>query len=166
MSNGNGNGNGYLTPPTPDDFRQMFSMFADEDKYPDAMIQMWLDQAPCDPLVWGKRYQLGTLLWTAHELAKFGPDGLASASIAGQTGVPNNKSVDSVSIGYDTTLSKVEGAGPYNLTIYGQQFWQLAQYVGAGSIPVQIGAASPAPPGSGPAWPGPWPFPGIAGFSS
>jgi hypothetical protein len=120
-----------------------------------------------DCCIWGDRYQLGMALWTAHELTKFGPNGLAS--VAGQPGIgiPQSKSVDSVSVSYDTTVgSEGEAAGQYNTTIYGRQFWSMMKLLPIG--PIQVGAATmPMYPVQG-AWPGPYPFPapGGTGFSS
>jgi hypothetical protein len=149
------------------DFRELFTAFADTTKYPDALIQAWLDICPIDPCIWGPRYTLGMGLWTAHELVKYGPGGLTANGGAGLGGAPTSKSVDSVSIGFDVRLGMMDNAGPYNLTIYGQQFWMLCMAVGAGAIPIQIGAVTPHYViGTGMAWPGPWPFPGAAGFSS
>ena len=83
-------------------------------------------------------------------------------------GIVNNKSVDSVSIGYDTQMGADPEAGQYNMTLYGRQFWSMLKYLPIG--PIQIGPGG-CPgyysPTSG-AWIGPWPFPGPAqsGFSS
>lgn len=159
---------GWDQPLTPDQFRMLFPAFADDTTYPDAMIQTWLNMCPIDPCVWGSVYQLGMGLWVGHEMTKFGPNGLAS--LPGQTGVGivNNKSVDSVSIGYDTQMGADPEAGQYNMTLYGRQFWSMLKYLPIG--PIQIGPGG-CPgyysPTSG-AWIGPWPFPGPAqsGFSS
>ena len=157
-----------LPPLTPDQFRTPFPPFADATVYSDALIQAWLDLAPCDPYVWCDRYQLGMGLWTAHELTKFGPNGLAAAHApSGIGGIAQSKAVNGVSVSYDTGIGTEDGAGQYNMTIYGRQFWSMARLLGIGS-PMQIGAATCPPPGSGGAWPGPWPWPmpGGSGFSS
>lgn len=66
------------------------------------------------------------------------------------TGVINSKSVDKVSVGYDTAAGTEEGAGHWNLTVYGIRLKSLFNMMGAG--PVQVGIGCPAGPG---AWPGP-----------
>ena len=163
------NGASTQPPLTPDQFRNLFPAFADPTRFSDALIQTWLDLAPLDPCVWGDRYQIGQGLWTAHELYKFGPGGLMTAApgshtlVSGLQGAVSNKSVGPVSVGYDLNLTKIEGAGPYNASMYGQQFWQIAMSLPVG--PYQIGAATPNPWGSGP-WVGPWPYPAASGFSS
>ena len=153
-------------PLTVDEFRTLFPVFTSP-PYSDEMVKAWLDLAPVDPCIWCDRYHLGQALWAAHELTKYGPNGLAGAAGSGVSGAIQSKAVGPVSVSYDVRLGFVEGAGPYNLTIYGQQFYFFAQMIGLGSIPMQIGAATPSPSGAGRgAWPGPWPFPGAAGFSS
>ena len=53
------------------------------------------------------------------------------------------KSVDKVSVSYDTQASVSPDAGHWNLTIYGQRMWTLIQMFGAG--PVQFGASTVGP---------------------
>lgn len=155
---------GPLPPLTVEQFRTMFPAFADAEKYPDATIQIWLDLAPLDPWVWGDRYQLGQGLWVAHELTKMGAGGLAQGAGGWAGGPIQSKSVGPVSLSYNTGLTAMADAGPYNATLYGQQFWMMAKYLAIG--PYQIGAATPGPPGSGRPWVGPWPYPSASGFSS
>ena len=81
----------------------------------------------------------------------------------GVSGILSSKSVGQVSASYDISSATEEGAGWYNLTIYGRRLFQLAMAKGAGPYQIGIGVA---PPLSGGAWPGPWPFPqqGGVGF--
>jgi hypothetical protein len=156
---------GWDQPLDPTKFRALFAAFADETIYPDPTIQVWLDQAPVDPCVWGDRYQLGQALWAAHELTKFGPQGLASTPGATGTGLPASKSVGQVSLSYDNSVGTDPEAGSYNMTLYGRQFWSMLKYLPIG--PIQVGpACSPLVPVEG-AWIGPWPLPapGMSGFS-
>src|SRR5215831_17482671 len=116
-------------PPPPLDpttFRAMVPAFADVGSYPDATIQLWLDLAPVDPCLWGQWYQLGQGLWAAHELAKFGPAGASAGNPTGLGGPIASKSVGPVSVSYDTGIGAEEGAGQYNLTMYGRQFIHYA----------------------------------------
>lgn len=160
-----------VEPLTVEQFRLLFSpAFDDLTKYPDEKIALWISMAPVNPEVWCEQYMLGLALWVAHELKKVdmaaGPNGLGTGSSSGPA---SQKSVGPVSVSYDTGLTKVEGrgAGPYNYTIYGQQFYAMAQLLGVGS-PIQVGAASPGPWGvRGRGWQGPIPYPiGSSGFSS
>jgi hypothetical protein len=50
----------------------------------------------------------------------------------GVGGIVTNKSVDGVSVSYDTNSITLDGAGNYNSTKYGREFWQLAMIVGMG----------------------------------
>jgi hypothetical protein len=142
-------------------FRSYFTAFGDAAVYPDATVQWWLDQGAVllDPELWCDIYQLGQGLWAAHELAKFQMATLAGANNpSGIGGIVQSKAVNGVSVSYDTSIGTEDGAGQYNLTIYGRQFYHRVKLIGMG--PIQIGAASCPPPGSGGAWVGPPPWPG------
>jgi len=146
--------------------RALLPAFTDP-PYSDVMIQAWINLCPISYDVWGSRYQLGQALWVAHELTKFGPNGMATMPGQAGIGAPTSRSVNGVSVGYDVRIGYMDGAGPYNLTVYGQQFWMMAKLLSAGVLPQQIGAATVPPEGGeGWAWPGPYPYPGSAGFSS
>lgn len=57
----------------------------------------------------------------------------AQAALEGMSvGVVASDAVGDVSESYDNTLGQIEGAGAFNLTAYGIQFYTLAQLVGAG----------------------------------
>jgi hypothetical protein len=159
-------------PLTIDQFRAILGINFPNPPYTDAMLQMWVSLCPIQYCVWGGQYQFGQALWVAHELTKLGPNGLASGNAGtGVSGLVSSKGVGPVNVSYDNELGSEDGAGQYNLTIYGRQFWSLARLLPVG--PMQIGAAS-IPPGGwfnqsipvGGAWSGPWPAPAIAGFSS
>jgi hypothetical protein len=159
-------------PVTVTTFRALLGINFPDPPYTDAMIQAWINLCPIQCCIWGKQFQLGQALWAAHELTKMGPDGLAAGNAGtGVSGLVSSKSVGPVSVAYDNQLGSEDGAGQYNLTIYGRQFWSMARLLGVGT-PLQIGAAtyppSPAANATLPvgAWSGPWPFPSIAGFSS
>jgi hypothetical protein len=156
------NGNGCAPPPplTADQFRAMFPEFNDPVAYPDATIEMWISLCPIDPCIWGSMYNLGQGLWTAHELKKFGPAN-GTGGLAQKGGPVQSKSVGPVSVSYDLTLGKEEGAGSYNNTIYGQQFIHWARLLGMG--PIQVGAVTIPPYGTARSWLGPPPFPGVFG---
>jgi hypothetical protein len=158
-------------PITPEFFRLLIPAMGDPTKFSDALIQTWINMCPINCCVWGTRFQLGQALWTAHEIAKLGPGGLAMNSTGG-IGVISSKGVGPVSVSYDNHIGEEPGAGQYNLTIYGRQFWSMLRLLPIG--PIQIGAVSVPPqgwvnatiPSAGNAWSGPWPAPTIAGFSS
>jgi hypothetical protein len=120
-------------------FRASQPEFADATAYPDATVQMYLDVAnlnlPCDR--WGTYWTIGVCLFTAHFLTLWRRNMNAAtagggAGVPGQPGVISNKSVSKVSVGYDNQLGAVDGAGPWNLTSYGQQFIWLVQMMGVG----------------------------------
>ena len=75
-------------------------------------------------------------LYTAHYLAAQGPStesGILEKGALGG-GVVSGKGVDGASISYDTSTGTEEGAGFWNLTLYGREYWQLMQMLGAGGV--------------------------------
>jgi hypothetical protein len=142
---------------TTDQFRADFPEFSSTVTYPNSVLQFWLTFAY--RMVNADRFasslDVGAELFTAHFIVLEARSMLESASggIPGQTvGVISNKSVDKVSIGYDTGAGTEAGAGHWNLTIYGTRFIWMCNMFGAG--PLQFGQGF-APPESGLAWPGP-----------
>ena len=151
--------------------------FADATKYPPASITYWLNAASqlMNQNRWGapavagqpnSLYDLGQEMYVAHQLTL---EARAQA-VAANGGVPGEsagmvsaKSVDGVSKSYDTASAAEQNAGYFNLTVYGQRFWRLAEQVGMGGLQLGIGQAPPFATG---AWAGPYPYPSSSGFSS
>lgn len=119
-------------------FRTDFPAFANVSQFPDAQVQRFLDVSGC--LInlnrWGCLATMGMELITAHFLtlqsyfiAKNAgmpyPPGMA-------TGIPTSKSVSKVSVGSDISSFMVDGGGPWNYTVYGQQYLWWAMLVGTG----------------------------------
>jgi hypothetical protein len=158
-------------------FRRNFPEFNDNNVYPDPVVDMWLAFAGelLAPSLnrWGgltsATYTMGINLMTAHELvlARQAQAAAANGAAPGmQSGPINNKSVDKVSVGYDTAATIEEGAGHWNLTTYGSRFLRLAKMMGAGPIQVGIGGWPFSDPLSSiNAWPGPDTTPGQGNFS-
>ena len=121
------------------DFRDHFPEFADMTKYPDAQVNYWLGFAKLmlRPQRWGEALNYGLELFAAHNLALWRQD-MNAANKGGvpglSTGAQSSKAVDKVSVSYDQNVGLVEGAGHWNLTIYGKQFIQMARMMGAGDI--------------------------------
>lgn len=120
-------------------FRQDFPEFADTTKYPDSAVNLWLALASktlaedrwCDYL------DIGTELFVAHNLALAAGNQLAASTggAPGQIKGPvTSKSVDKVSVGYDSGAVALQDGGFFNLTTYGIQFLQYARMVGTGGI--------------------------------
>lgn len=109
---------------------------------------------------------IATELFVAHNLVleKRAQDAANVGGLPGQIiGPVASKSVGSVSISYDASAGLEPEAGHWNTTMYGLRFIKLARMKGMGPVQVGIGVA---PPWSGGAWPGPWPYPqpGGSGF--
>ena len=131
---------GVVTDPimTVDQFRELFPSFSDETIYTDAMIQFWLTQVvvnpPIDEVRWGQFYNLGIMLWVAHNLMYMANAGkLASTGTMGP-GMATSKSVNGVSVGYDLGFGQEMNAGWYGTTPYGNQFLYYLRLAGAGPI--------------------------------
>jgi hypothetical protein len=151
------------------DFVADFPEFGDASVYPVPMITYWLAFAALflNQDRWGvpgaggnnvrTEFDYGQELYAAHQLV-LEAKAIASANNGGVPGVAegpvNNKSVDKVSIGFDTGASSEPGAGHWNLTVYGLRFIRLLNAFGAGPIQVGLGCAPPFSGGG--AWPGPW----------
>ncbi len=113
-------------------FRAIFPEFGDVAAFPDAQVSFWLSSAAnrLPELRWGGLWAQGVALLAAHYLS------LArrrlAAGAGGGWGVVSSKSVGGVSVAYDNSLGSLEGAGSFNLSPYGVEFWQLAEIVGMG----------------------------------
>jgi len=139
-------------------FRQSFLEFADLERYPNGLIDYWISVAvlSVNAQRFGRLTDHGVSLFTAHEvsLARRAQDEADNGGVPGEAiGPVNNKSVDKVSIGFDTAAASLDQAGHWALTQYGQKFLKLSRQCGAG--PLMIGVPGACTPGFGP-WPGPW----------
>lgn len=133
------------SPVTADQFRLDFPEFASAVTYPDTQVNFWLNVASqfVRVQVWGNQYTLGVELYAAHNLVleQQAMRAVLTGGVPGiATGPINNKSVDKVSVGYDTASSSEEKGGNWNLTIYGLRYKRLADLFGMGGI--QIGTCS------------------------
>lgn len=122
-------------------FREQFPEFANSTAYPDAQVTFWLGVAAnrVSSDAWGELTDLGLALFTAHNLVLAARRAKAAA-VGGQPGatqgVQTAKSVDKVSASYDAGSTTIDGAGNWNATDYGVQFWQYAEMMGAGGLQV------------------------------
>ena len=134
-------------------FRTSFSEFEDPSVYGDSDIEFWLQYGLLllNPVRWGNVLDLGIQLFIAHNLVLEQQAKTTSkrGAVPGlNSGVIASKSVDKVSISYDTNSAMEKDAGQWNLTIYGSRYFKLMRMFGAGPIQVGIGF------GGATAWPG------------
>jgi hypothetical protein len=125
--------------PSLSDFRVTLSEFADTTAHPDASITIWLTLAVnmVNECRWGALYNLGVYLVTAHNLVLGARDQatIPAGGIPGEmTGAIASKSVDKVSVSYDTNAATLANAGEWALTSYGTRFLRLSRQMGAGVI--------------------------------
>nr|WP_310616939.1 DUF4054 domain-containing protein [Pantoea cypripedii] len=124
--------------PSVSDFRTAFPQFADTTRFPDAQVTFRLNLA--DVLLSEKTtgkamFPYLVELFVAHYMALWRADSRAAAmgGAGGSTnGVQASKSVDKVSVSYDTGATLNPEAGFWNNTRYGAEFWQLIIMFGAG----------------------------------
>lgn len=126
-------------------FREAFPQFTPE-LAPDARVVFHLRVA--DKLLsatrWGELRDEGLGLYAAHMLTleleaakdKSGTGGINAAAgpVTGETKTVGSLSHSTTRAGAAAQGNTLAGAGQYNLTSYGQQFWQLVQIVGAGGM--------------------------------
>lgn len=168
---------------TAESFRTDYPAFADQTVYPETSVQFWLALAyqMMNPARWGTPpagqspspptaiVDIGAELFAAHNLsieARNQREAASSIPPGMHTGPISGKSVDKVSINYDVNAGIIEGAGHWNLTVYGTRFIFLSRMFGAG--PIQVGPGMfpiKDPLSSSNAWPGIDTFPSPSGFS-
>ena len=139
-------------------FTADYPEFSDPSKYPVSAFNYWYNVAVLlfNAPRWYDMLATGIELFVAHNLAlevRAQADAANGAPPGMITGVINSKSVDKVSIGYDTAGGIEADAGHWNLTIYGTRLIKLTKLFGAGPVMVGIGCT---PSLNDPAWPGPW----------
>jgi len=128
-------------------FRADFPEFADVAQYPDAQVNYWLGfgELMLRPERWGTALPYGLGFFAAHNLALWRQDmnAVSRPGVPGtpglSTGATSSKTVDKVSVSYDQSAGLVEGAGHWNLTVYGKQFIQMSRMMGAGGIQLPAG---------------------------
>ncbi|EKQ3556062.1 DUF4054 domain-containing protein [Salmonella enterica] len=123
------------TLPTIEQFRADFPQFDNRQLYPDSQVAFRL--AFADRMLNEKRlaewFPYMACLVVAHYLTLY-PRSARSAALGSvdTPGVVNSKSVDKVSIGYDTASTLNPDGGFWNRTTYGAEFYQTLLLFGAG----------------------------------
>ena len=140
-------------------FLLAFNEFQNQSKYPEATVNFWISQAclEIDPCRFGTSQDLAVMLFVAHNITLSARNAAAAnaGGIAGEANGPiDSKSVGPVSIGYDTAAAALAGAGPWNLTSYGQRFYEMLKqfYRGPAYVPGLSSNVGAIVPYSG----GPW----------
>lgn len=123
-------------------FRLDFPEFSDTAKYPDSQLTFWSTVAEkmVDLCIWKTMYTQAVKLYVAHEItiaAQNSAAGISGGMPGTSGGISNNKTVGSVTVGYDSSSDRGSGekdAGWWNLTNYGRQYIRLARIFGAGCV--------------------------------
>ena len=131
-------------PVTVSQFRQNFQAFKNANCFPNQVVAFWLSVA--EKLInnarWGDLTDVGVQLFTAHQIAleRQALDAANAGGVPGQaTGLINSKSVDKVSVGFDTQGGAELDAGHWNLTTYGSRYIRLARMMGTGGLQIGVG---------------------------
>lgn len=126
---------------TPAQLRSDFPEFNDATKYPDSLIQMWLTVAASlvNASRWMELTNIGIELVTAHHLVMAAKDEAAASNggVPGTIQGPTaSKSIDKVSVSYDTSSVMLTDAGFWALSSYGLRYLSLARMMGSGGLQI------------------------------
>jgi hypothetical protein len=119
-------------------FLSFFPEFSDTTLYPKTMVDAWIPPSvmQMNQYRFGDQYNLAVCLYIAHNVVLSAREYQAShsgKSIVGDTrGPTSSKSIDKVSVSYDSGASSIDGAGAYNATSYGQRLYKLIQSFASG----------------------------------
>lgn len=123
----------------PAQFVTDFPEFGSTPLYPVSAITFWLTVAEqmVNASLWQGMTNLGIELYAAHNLVLEAqalrtsrnriPGGISQGPISA-------KSVDKVSVAFAVEAAAEDGAGQYNLTIYGTRYYRFTQIFGAGGV--------------------------------
>lgn len=122
-------------------FRELLPEFADTSKYSNTTLQLWLGIAAnmLDVNRWADYYNIGISYFVAHKITTslISQRAAQSGGIPGsQAGAISSKSVGGLSVSFDSSSTAVSGAGNWNMTSYGREFYSLAMMIGMGPIQV------------------------------
>lgn len=130
-------------------YQQFIGFFPSFKKEPQELVEVYLNQA-LNYVSKGRfcnQWVFAVCLVAAHLITIFQRAGEGGSG--GGIGVVTSKSVGSVSVGVELA-GVTDGAGDWNLTIYGQEFWKLCQIFGIGGTQYGAGFAFfPYYPGAG-----------------
>lgn len=121
-------------------FIAAFPEFTSTTVYPQAQVEMWIPIAysQLNATRFGASLDLAAMLFVAHNIifsARAVRDAKAPGGIVGQaTGPKNSAGVDKASVGYDASLTAIEGAGDYNYSTYGQRLYKMMQRFCSGPV--------------------------------
>ncbi|MFG1417179.1 DUF4054 domain-containing protein [Xanthobacter sp. V0B-10] len=118
-------------------FVAVFPEFASPATFPEAQVAFWLGQAPnqLSARRFGANFELACMLFAAHNLALGAKDAKAAAFGGvggGASGVTSSKTVDKVTVSYDTGATTIAGAGAWNATSYGTRLYKMIQAANTG----------------------------------
>lgn len=118
-------------------FVAVFPEFSDAGKYPQTQVDFWLAEATnqLSASRFKTSFDLAQMLFTAHYLALGRRDQIAAngGGVGGASlGMTSSKTVDKVSVSYDTASTALEGAGEWNATAYGQRLYRMILAVSTG----------------------------------
>jgi len=123
---------------TPADIRARYPEFSNVTTFPDARIQVFIDDAELElaPDEWGNSYNRGMSALTAHflSLATMSSKG---GGVSGSLGPIAARSIGDVSVSFGGMGGGLTQMENYFLTTpYGQDYWRMVQLYGVGMLAV------------------------------
>lgn len=117
------------------DFLAIFPEFSNVNMYPVARVNFWFGYAInfVNPTRWGSVYNQGVSLYTAHLLVIDSRNQLQQGAVSG---IDTGQSADGISYTVDSSSVVIAGAGLFNSTTYGIQYYQLALMMGSGGLQI------------------------------
>ena len=109
--------------------------FPEFDSQADARIEIFIEDAKLElsESKWGDRYDKGISYLTAHLLSIALKTEKGSV---GSVGPIASRSIGDVSISFSNKTSESQIEAYYNSTPYGQEFWNMLQFVGLGAVAI------------------------------
>lgn len=112
-------------------FRELMPAFADEDKYPDADIERWIERAKCafNVCIWGCSLEWGEANWIAHQLSLTGTEAVPPIA---RMSFATSKRVGDTAVSYSEGIATAIMKEPFLWTPYGQQYLSLRDSLSGG----------------------------------
>jgi hypothetical protein len=120
-------------------FIAFFPEFSNATTFPSGQITTWIPvaYAELNAYRFWTQIDIAASLFVAHNIvlsAQAAQIANAGGIVGEASGPVQSKAVGPVSVGYNTTATIIEGAGPWNATSYGQRLYKMMQAYCSGPV--------------------------------